>query len=338
MTPASYTGRILLGERSRAYSRIVSSIQKRSPPVSRTRLLSTSECERVEVGVADRLGRLERAAAARRRRAGRTAAARPARAGRSSSRSSPRSVCCRSGASRAPPVSSGRRCSSRASSASGDSTLTRAAASSIASGRPSRRRQISAHALSSAAKLGLDRARPLDEQRDRLGLRASGGTGYSLLAGEAQRLAARDEQLQARAGGEQLGEPAAPRRAPARSCRAQQQLACRADVLGEAVLRRRAPARSSARRAPGRASGAERHQADAVREVARRPRPRPAARGASCPAARAGQRHERASLAQQRDHLGRARARGRRAASAGTGRFVAVERPERRELAPSPSW
>ena len=41
-------------------------------------------------------------------------------------------------------VSSGSRCSNRANSAAGGSTLTRAAASSMASGRPSSRRQISA--------------------------------------------------------------------------------------------------------------------------------------------------------------------------------------------------
>ena len=76
----------------------------------------------------------------------------------------------RAGASRAPPVSSGRRCSSRASSAAGASTLTRAAASSIASGSPSRRRQISATVArwsSSRLKPALDLGRPLDEQSHR---------------------------------------------------------------------------------------------------------------------------------------------------------------------------
>ena len=55
-----------------------------------------------------------------------------------------RIVCCRAGRSRPPPVSRGNRFSSRASSTDGGATLMRAAASSIASGRPSRRRQISA--------------------------------------------------------------------------------------------------------------------------------------------------------------------------------------------------
>ena len=57
-----------------------------------------------------------------------------------------RRVRCRSGRSRAPPVRSGSRRSRRASIAWGVSTFPRAAASSIASGRPSRRRQISATA------------------------------------------------------------------------------------------------------------------------------------------------------------------------------------------------
>ena len=48
-------------------------------------------------------------------------------------------VCCRAGKSCAPPVNIGRRCSRRASSAPGSSTLRRVAASSIANGRPSSR-------------------------------------------------------------------------------------------------------------------------------------------------------------------------------------------------------
>ena len=55
-----------------------------------------------------------------------------------------RSVRCRSGRSRAPPVSSPILSSSRASRACGGSSLTLAAASSMASGSPSSRRQISA--------------------------------------------------------------------------------------------------------------------------------------------------------------------------------------------------
>ena len=57
-----------------------------------------------------------------------------------------RSVCCRSGRSRAPPVSSPILSSSRASRACGGKSLTLAAASSMASGSPSSRWQISATA------------------------------------------------------------------------------------------------------------------------------------------------------------------------------------------------
>ena len=71
-----------------------------------------------------------------------------------------RSVCCRSGRSRAPPVSSGRRFSSRASSAAGASRRTRAAASSMASGSPSSRWQIAAIAAAFSVghrEIGFDR-------------------------------------------------------------------------------------------------------------------------------------------------------------------------------------
>lgn len=53
-----------------------------------------------------------------------------------------RMVCNRAGASRGPPVSSSSLCSSRAAGASGERTLFRAAASSIARGRPSSRLQM----------------------------------------------------------------------------------------------------------------------------------------------------------------------------------------------------
>ena len=64
-----------------------------------------------------------------------------------------RSVRCRSGRSTGPAPSASRRVPSRASSAFGSSNRVRAAASSMASGRPSRRRQISttARALSSVS-------------------------------------------------------------------------------------------------------------------------------------------------------------------------------------------
>jgi len=129
-----------------------------------------------------------------------TASRRNSRRSSSSSRSwlqamAPRSVCWRAGRSRAPPVSSGSRRSRRASIAWGDSSRTRAAASSIASGSPSSRWQISATAgpLSSVrTKSGVIAAarstkRATAANRDSASAaggccrsgRASGGTGRS---------------------------------------------------------------------------------------------------------------------------------------------------------------
>ena len=59
-------------------------------------------------------------------------------------------VCWRAGRSRAPPVNSGRLRSRRLSNAAGGRTLMRAAASSIASGSPSKRAQICATAFALA--------------------------------------------------------------------------------------------------------------------------------------------------------------------------------------------
>ena len=61
-----------------------------------------------------------------------------------------RKVCCRAGTSRAPLVKTVKRGVSRARSACGGSSLTRAAANSIAKGNPSRCRQISATTLAFA--------------------------------------------------------------------------------------------------------------------------------------------------------------------------------------------
>ena len=78
-----------------------------------------------------------------------------------------RRVCWRGGRSRGPAVSRSRARSRRSRIASGVRTLTRAAASSSARGRPSRRRQISATAGAFALgqpKAGPDRAGPIDEE------------------------------------------------------------------------------------------------------------------------------------------------------------------------------
>ena len=119
-----------------------------------------------------------------------------------------RSVRWRSSASCAPPVSSGSRWSSRRRSACGVSVRTRGAASSIASGSPSSRRQISATASafsSVSAKSGRGVAGALDEERDRLGRRER-RDAVGLLAAEPQGRAAGREQLQAGRLGQQARE------------------------------------------------------------------------------------------------------------------------------------
>ena len=131
-----------------------------------------------------RLGRLQREATGEDGQA-----ARDAPAPRASSRSwlqamASRIVCCRCGRSRPPPVSSGSRWSSRASSADGERTLTRAAASSMASGRPSRRRQIAATAwafCSVTAKSGLTACARADEEAHR-GRCVDGSRGCRVVA------------------------------------------------------------------------------------------------------------------------------------------------------------
>ena len=100
-------------------------------------------------------------------------------------------------------VRSGSARSSRASSASGERSLVRAAASSIASGRPSSR---AADRLDRRVRLDASRRLlgALDEERDRVG-RASGSSGILVLAGDAQRRPAGREHAKARPRREELG-------------------------------------------------------------------------------------------------------------------------------------
>jgi hypothetical protein len=88
-----------------------------------------------------------------------------------------RRVRCRSGASRAPVVRSGRLRSNRLSNAWGGRSRTRAAANSMASGSPSRRRQIAATAGPSAShrvKLGSAAcARVTNKATDGIALKAT---------------------------------------------------------------------------------------------------------------------------------------------------------------------
>ena len=133
-----------------------------------------------------------------------------------------RSVRCRAGRSRAPPVSTPSRRPSRSSSARGGSSLIRAAASSIASGSPSSRWQISATAGAFSLvtrEVGPDLARPRDEQGHRLVLaelrrrrersrprQRQRRHRQLLLAPQPQPGPAGDEDRQAGRGGEQLGD------------------------------------------------------------------------------------------------------------------------------------
>ena len=89
----------------------------------------------------------------------------------------PRSVRWRSGRSLAPPVSSGRRCSSRSRIWADESAFTRAAASSRASGRSSRRLQISDTASSAWKPASI--ARALARKKPTPSSCTSGGTAYS---------------------------------------------------------------------------------------------------------------------------------------------------------------
>ena len=107
---------------------------------------------------ADGVGDLQRAAAREDAEPREQQPARTARAGCSSSRSRRGACRCRAGRSWAPPVRRSSRFSSRPRIACGESSFTRAAASSIASGSPSSRRQIPATAAafsSVSSKSGL---------------------------------------------------------------------------------------------------------------------------------------------------------------------------------------
>ena len=228
--------------------------------------------------------------------------------------------------------------------------MIRAAASSMASGSPSSRRQIVGHrrrrcrpsarksgwtawARSTKSRTAVGRAPLVERPTAGARIRQRQRRHRELvLAADAQRGAAGDEHREARAAGEQRRHDRRRRDAPARSCRAP------AAALGRArrrvsrvaqrrdrpLARRRAPGRSPAAPAPGRASGASGDEADAVREVVAR------ARAASCSASRvlptppgpvsvSSRTSRRASNARSR----RAPARGRRTPSrarAGTDR------------------
>ena len=146
----------------------------------------------------------------------------------------------------------------RRARSAGGGRMTRAAASSIASGRPSRRGQIAATAGALSAVRAKSGRRPARARRRGATAAAlaassasgaelrgsgtgSGGTGYSCSPRRRSGVAAGDEHRQVRAGGEQVGDAAGRRRRPARSCRGR---------AGAAGRRRAATSRSGER--PGR--------------------------------------------------------------------------------------
>ena len=157
----------------------------------------------------------------------------------------------------------------------------RAAASSIASGSPSRRRQISATAAALAsvsAKLGRDRPRSFDEERhrgsrgDRRGRRRAARIGQRqrrhrelVLDADAQRGAAGGEHGQVRAGRHERGH-VRRRRGDLLDVVQDQQQRRGANGAGQHRERvdarrpraRRAPGRSPAGRGPGRGAGRDR--------------------------------------------------------------------------------
>ena len=158
---------------SRAYWRTDSSISSRmsgrAPGAWRRRLLSKSEATPSSEPAPATLSTASRVQPPTKMPSCRNRRCSAASSSWSLQSSAAHSVWCRSGRSCVSARNRSKRCSRRARIASGEKSLTRAAASSIASGRPSRRTQISA----TAAALPSDRlnsgmtARTLDEEGHR---------------------------------------------------------------------------------------------------------------------------------------------------------------------------
>ena len=318
----------------------------------RSRLLSTSDARpsstsmpEVAIGVADRLGRLQRAAADEHRQPPEQRLLAGRRAGRSSRRS-------RRAASAGGPAGRARRRSAAAAVApaapaapAGESSLIRAAASSIASGRPSSRRQISATAgafSSVTAKSGLiAAARSTNsataaycdsalERRQSLRGRAAPAAAprYSCSPRSCSGARLVTSTLRPRAGRQQLGHDRRGRAGPARSCRAPAAAACSRRYSLQA---RPATGRPPTSRTPERL-GDRRRRPGRDREIgARSTKKTPSANWSSRSAATWSARRvlpvppgpvsvsRRTSVAQQQLAHGRPpRARARAAASAGS--------------------
>ena len=216
----------------------------------------------------------------------------------------------RSGASRGPPVSSGSRSSRRWSSVGGESARTRAAASSMASGSPSRRRQISATASwlpFVEREVGPHLAGSAHEQGLGVG-RGKGRDGQLLLVAQPQRRARGGDHGQVGRGREQPRDERSGLQHVLEVVDAEQQLAARHERL-QGVLDLRARRLAQAERLRHRRGHerrlAQRRQLDEGRAVAvaipqlldqlqREPRlARPA---------RAGQRHQPRAALEQLPH------------------------------------
>ena len=300
--------------RSPAYSRIVSSMPNRElavdlgAPQQALVRQRRQPVQRLDAEVArrirDRVGGLDACTRRRRPTSGRTA---PARARQQAvapvDRRAQRPLAL--GQVARPAVSIGSCVRSRSRISSSDRSFTRLAASSIASGSPSSRAQISA--TSGRGRVvqpepGIRQTRAIGEQRDRLGLadRAAVGepAGRGTTAVRPGTPARRRAAAATRLRHQERAPPAprrsrsatssAPRRAPARSCRAPAAApgprggpsACRARIVPDP----RAPAaRRRSRAAPARVGDGA-----TDRRNMRRPRsgaaplPRPGAPGGSC--------------------------------------------------------
>ena len=196
----------------------------------------------------------------------------------------------RSGRSRAPPVSSGRARSSRASSAAGGRTGTRAAASSIASGRPSSRAQIAATAAWFAAvraKAGLAARARVTKSWTAAGDR-QGMDGHDVLDRHPQHDPAGGEDLQLRAVGQQVGDLRRGLDHLFEVVQDEQRLAAGAGAPRAVRQAGGGPRRGDRGRGDRRqdeiriAERSELDEADAVGESPARPGRRPEARGGSC--------------------------------------------------------
>ena len=181
---------------SLAYSPIVSSMPKRAPS-TRTRLSSTSEAR------PSRSPPHTSSAASSEHPPTKTERRRKSARWSSSRRSTlqpivSRNARCRAGASRGPEVSNSRLRSRRPSIALGASSLTRAAASSTASGRQSSRSQIvsiAAISVSSGSKSGRT-ARARSRNKLTASARVSGSRSSSTLAAHSEARSARHRNRQ----------------------------------------------------------------------------------------------------------------------------------------------